>query len=158
MRIMLALWLAFGLCGMAVPALRGGHGKRGAGVTIGLGFQLLAQCRQSLAKTNYFLSPAGLAFALSMVQNGARGETLRQIMAALRLETSRCRVERGQQGFARSPCQNSTRKSNWKSPTRFGSNKGASIKPDFIAVNRRDYEAEVASGDFTGPGDRQEDQ
>ena len=43
-----------------------------------LGFELLGQCRQSLSKANYFLSPAGLAFALSMLENGAQGETARQ--------------------------------------------------------------------------------
>src|SRR5580658_4965704 len=84
MRNIFALWLSLGLVGMPVPA-RAADLPDAARAYNGLGFQLLAQCRQSLPKTNYFLSPAGLAFALSMAQNGAQGETLRQIMQTLQV-------------------------------------------------------------------------
>src|SRR5580698_2843038 len=51
-----------------------------------LGLKVLAQTRQSAPGKNVFLSPAGLAFALSMVANGAQGETLREIIATLQLK------------------------------------------------------------------------
>jgi serine protease inhibitor len=75
MKIILALLVSLGLFSTIVPS-HAGDVEEAARAYNGLGFQLLAQCRQSLPKTNYFLSPAGLAFALSMVQNGAQGETL----------------------------------------------------------------------------------
>jgi serine protease inhibitor len=34
----------------------------------------------------------------------------------------------------------------------------ASIKPDFISVNRRDYDAEVANGNFQDPATVRKDQ
>jgi serine protease inhibitor len=49
------------------------------------GFKLLAQTRRSMPGKNIFVSPAGLAFALSMVANGAKGETLRQILSTLQV-------------------------------------------------------------------------
>src|SRR5580693_1122863 len=84
MRTILAFCLCMGLFSRVKPAC-GADLERIAGDYNSLGFQLLTQCRQSLPKPNYFLSPAGLAFALSMVQNGAQGETLRQIMATLQV-------------------------------------------------------------------------
>src|SRR5271157_2087984 len=57
-----------------------------AGSYNAFGLKLLAQTRQSVPGQNVFLSPAGLAFALSMAANGAQGETLRQMRAALQLE------------------------------------------------------------------------
>src|SRR5271163_3010852 len=84
MKIILAVWLLVALSFWVGPALAGDL-ESAASAYNGLGFQLLAHCRQSLPNKNYFLSPAGLAFALSMVENGAQGETLRQIMATLQV-------------------------------------------------------------------------
>jgi len=92
-----------------------------------------------------------LAFALSMVQNGARGETSRQIMATLGA------------GNIPPPQLNAANKAlldylskldpkiNLEIANALWVNKGASIKSDFISVTRRDYEAEVAAGDFQDP-------
>jgi serine protease inhibitor len=113
-----------------------------------LGFNLLAQCRQSLPKTNYFLSPAGLAFALSMLQNGAEGETLRQIMGTLQV------------GNMTLPQLNEANKALLDHLSKFDPkikleianaiwvDQKATIKPDFVGVNQCDYNAEVASNDF----------
>ena len=117
----------------------------------GLGFQLLAQCRQSLPKTNYFLSPAGLAFALAMVENGAQGETLRQIMATLQV------------GNILLPQLNEANKALLDHLTKLDPrikleianaiwiDQKASIKPEFITVNERHYDAQVANGNFQDP-------
>ena len=117
----------------------------------GFGFQLLTQCRQSLPKSNYFLSPAGLAFALSMLQNGAEGETQRQIMATLQVgATSPAQLNESNKALLdhlltldpnlKLEIANAI----WIDPK-------ASIKPDFLAVNRRDYGAEVSNGDLQDP-------
>jgi serpin B len=112
---------------------------------------LLAQCRQSLPKTNFFLSPAGLAFALSMVQNGAQGETLRQIMATLQVGN----IPPPQLNQANKALLDHLSKLDPKIQLEIANaiwiDQKASIKPDFISANRRDYDAEVAHGNFQDP-------
>jgi len=116
-----------------------------------LGFQLLAKCRQSLAATNYFLSPPGLAFALSMLQNGAQGETLRQIMGTLHVGD----IPLAQLNEANKALLDHLSKLDPKITLEIANAlwiaSQASIKPDFIAVNQRDYKAEVESGNFQDP-------
>jgi len=150
MKIMLMFWLSAALCFLVDPA-RAGDLEIAVAAYNGLAFQLLAQCRQSLPQTNFFLSPAGLAFALSMVQNGAQGETLRQIMATLELSN------------LPPPRLNEANKAlldhlSKLDPTikleianAIWIDQKASIKPDFISVNRRAYDAEVGTGNFQDP-------
>jgi serpin B len=150
MKIILASLVLAGLVCMAVPA----HAEdlqAAARAYNGLGFQLLAQCRQSLPKTNYFLSPAGLAFALSMVENGAQGETLRQIMATLQAGN----IPLPQWNAANKSLLDHLAKLDPKIKLEIANaiwiDHKVSIKPDFIAVNRRDYDAEVTNDDFRDP-------
>jgi serine protease inhibitor len=150
MKIILALCLSAGLFLGVAPA-QAVDMEIAARAYNAVGFQLLAQCRQSLPQTNFFLSPAGLAFALSMLQNGAQGETLRQIMATLQV------------GNLSPPQLNGANKALLEHLSKLDSkitleianaiwiNQKASIKPDFISVNRRDYDAEVAAGNFQDP-------
>ena len=88
MKIILALLSSLGLFCAIAPA-HAGDLEDAARAYNGLGFQLLAQCRQSLPKTNYFLSPAGLAFALSMVQTARKGKCCAKSRTRSRSETSR---------------------------------------------------------------------
>ena len=50
-----------------------------------LGFKLLAATRKAATGGNVFQSPLGLALALGMAGNGARGQTLDQIAATLQM-------------------------------------------------------------------------
>jgi serine protease inhibitor len=106
---------------------------------------------QSLPKTNYFLSPAGLAFAFSMAQNGAQGETLRQIMATLQAGN----LPLPQLNEANKALLDHLSKLDPKIKLEIANalwiDQKASIKPDFISVNRRDYDAELANGNFQDP-------
>ena len=150
MKIILTLLLLPGFFGSAATA-READLENTARAYNGLGFQLLAQCRQSLPKTNYFLSPAGLAFALSMVQNGARGETWGQIMATLQAGN----MPQAQLNQANKALLGHLLKLDPKIKLEIANaiwiDQKASIKPDFISVNRRDYDAEVSNGDFQNP-------
>ena len=150
MRIILTLCLVPGFFSTAVPA-RAADSGNAARAYNGLGFQLLAQCRRSLPKTNYFLSPAGLAFALSMLQNGAQGETLRQIMATLQAGD----IPPAQWNETNKALLDHLLKLDPKIKLEIANalwiDQKASIKPDFISVNRRDYDADVASGNFQDP-------
>jgi serpin B len=150
MKNLLALALSLGLVSMVTPALASDVDDAARAYN-GLGFQLLAQCRQSLPQTNFFLSPAGLAFALSMVQNGARRETLNQIMATLQAGN----IPLPRLNEANKALLNHLSKLDPKIKLEIANaiwiDRKASIKPDFIAVNRSDYTAEVANGDFRDP-------
>jgi serpin B len=135
---------------MAVPA-RAADLPDAARAYNSLGFQLLAQCRLSLPKSNYFLSPPGVAFALSMVENGAQGETLRQIMATLQVGN----IPLAQLNEANKALLDHLTKLDPKIKLEIANaiwiNQQASIKPAFIAVNQRDYGAQVANDNFQDP-------
>jgi serpin B len=147
MRNIFAFGLSLGLAGMAC----GSDLQEAARAYNGLGFHLLAQCRQSLPKNNYFLSPAGLALALAMVENGAQGETARQIMATL------------QAGNLTLPQLNAANKAMLDHLTKLDPkikleianavwiDQKASIEPQFLTVNRSAYGAEVFQENFRNP-------
>jgi len=113
-----------------------------------LGFQLLAQCRQSLPKTNFFLSPAGLAFALSMVQNGAQGETLGQILATLQVPNVPVSKLNEDNKELLYHLLKLDPKITLEIANSIWIGRKARIKPDFISINKSDYNAEVANGNF----------
>jgi serine protease inhibitor len=150
MKNILALSLSLGFVCMVLP-VRAADSKDAARAYNGLGFQLLTQCRQSLPKANYFLSPAGLAFALSMVENGAQGETLRQIMATLQAGD----IPLAQLNEANKALLDRLAKLDPKIKLEIANaiwiDQEAAIKPEFITVNKRDYDAAVAGGNFRDP-------
>jgi serpin B len=116
-----------------------------------LGFQLLAQCRQSLPKANYFLSPAGLAFALSMVQNGAQGETLAQLMATLQVSNLPAAKLNEDNKELLYHLLKLDSKITLEIANSIWIDRKARIKPDFISINQSDYNAQVATGNFQDP-------
>jgi serpin B len=125
-----------------------------AGSYNAFGLKLLAQTRQSVPGRNVFLSPAGLAFALSMAANGAQGETLRQILATLQQEAGAPDLNEANQALLEhlskldSKIKLEIANSLWTA-------RDVRIKPAFLAVSRQFYEAEVASVDFTNPATAQ---
>jgi serpin B len=116
-----------------------------------MGFHLLAQCRQSLPKPNYFLSPAGLAFALAMVENGAQGETSRQIMAALRAANMPLPQFNEANKALLARLANLDPKIKLEIANAIWISQTASIKPAFVTVNERDFGAKAAVADFQKP-------
>jgi serpin B len=115
------------------------------------GFQLLSQCRQSLAETNYFLSPAGLAFALAMVETGAKGETLRQIQTALGVENRTPAALNVLNKDLLARLSELDPKIELAIANSLWVGKSAALKPDFIAEDKQAYDAEVSSVDFKNP-------
>jgi serine protease inhibitor len=150
MRFVLASWLSVAFFCAALPS-RASGAETVARAYNELGFQLLAQCRQSLPKTNFFLSPAGLAFALSMLQNGAHGETLRQILATLQVgNIAPSQLNESNQTLLKHLLSLDP-KLKLEIANAIWIDQKAAIKPDFISVNRRDYHAEISNGDFQNP-------
>ena len=125
-----------------------------AGSYNAFGLKLLAQTRQSVPGKNVFLSPAGLAFALSMAANGAQGETLRQMMAALQQEAGAPDLNQANQALL-----NHLSKLDAKIKLEIANSlwtaQDAKIKPAFLDVSRQFYQAEVASVDFRNPATAQ---
>jgi serpin B len=118
------------------------------------GLKLLAQTRQSVPGRNVFLSPAGLAFALSMAANGAQGETLRQILAALQLETGAPDLNQANQALLEHLSRLDP-KIKLEIANSLWTAQDAKIKPAFLAGSRQSYQAEVASVDFDNPATAQ---
>ena len=115
------------------------------------GFKLLAETRKALPAANVFQSPVGLAFALSMVENGAEGETRNQIALALQ-----------QGGVAPADLNEANKllldrlsaldpKIKLEIANGIWTDKKAKIKPAFLASTEKSYRAQVSSADFQDP-------
>jgi serpin B len=146
-KVILALLLSMlapGVCGAVEPEAAARAYNR-------FGFELLAQTRQKAAGSNLFLSPAGLAFALSMVQNGARGETLRQMAATLRVADI-APADLNTANKALLDRLNSLEpKLKLEIANGLWADRKAVIEPAFAAVNKSAFNAEVFSADFKDP-------
>jgi len=146
-RIMKALWA----CCLSLCLVSAAAGEDAAEAYNRFGFELLGQCRKTLAATNFFLSPAGVVFALSMVQNGAGGETLRQIQAMLHTEEIPVAEVNEANKVLLSHLSNLDPKIKLEIANSIWTDQRAEIRPGFIAANRRWYNAEAASADFQDP-------
>lgn len=86
-----------------------------------------------------------------MAQNGAQGETLRQIMATLQVGN----IPSAQLNKANKALLDHLSKLDPKIKLEIANalwiDQKISIKPDFLSVNRRDYDADVANGNFRDP-------
>jgi serpin B len=115
------------------------------------GFKLLAETRKALPGRNVFQSPVGMALALAMAGNGARGQTLQQMAATLQLEgvPPAGWNEGNKLLLAHLLALDPTIK--LEIANSLWTQAGADIKPEFIASGQKSYRAEVASVDFTSP-------
>jgi serine protease inhibitor len=115
------------------------------------GFELLAQARKKADNKNLFLSPASLAFALSMVQHGARAETLRQMAAMLHVETVAPEELNAANKTFLDHLTSLDPKLKLEIANALWMDKDAAIEPEFTAVNKSAFNAEVFSADFRDP-------
>jgi serpin B len=138
----------------SAPAQTNSAIEKVAGSYNAFGLKLLAQTRQSVPGKNVFLSPAGLAFALSMAANGAQGETLRQMMAALQQEAGAPDLNEANQALL-GHLSKLNAKIKLEIANSLWTARDAKIKPAFLDVSRQFYQAEVASVDFKDPATAQ---
>lgn len=138
--------IAFAQTNSAVEKVAGSYNS--------FGLKLLAQTRQSVPGKNVFLSPAGLAFALSMAANGAQGETLRQMMAALQQKAGAPDLNQANQALL-DHLSKLDAKIKLEIANSLWTAQDAKIKPAFLDVSRQFYQAEVASVDFRNPATAQ---
>ncbi len=115
------------------------------------GFKLLAETRKALPGGNVFQSPVGMALALGMAGNGARGQTLEQMAATLQLP-----------GVAPSGWNEDNQmllghllglepKITLEIANSLWTQAGEKIKPDFAASCEKSYRAEAVEVDFRNP-------
>jgi serpin B len=147
------------LCGLIVSqavfaqpaAAPGAAATNAARADNAFGFKLLAETRKAQPGGNVFQSPVGLALALAMATDGAHGETLRQMAAALQWEgASPAQWDAGNKMLLDylsgldSRIQLEIANSLWTQAD-------AKIKPEFIADCQKSYRAEAAAVDFQNP-------
>ncbi|MGP8198857.1 MAG: serpin family protein [Limisphaerales bacterium] len=118
------------------------------------GLKLLAQIRQSVPGKNVFISPTGLAFALSMAASGAQGETARQILATLQVEDSAPDLSKANLALLEQLSRLDP-KIKLEIANSLWTAQDATIKPAYLDAGRKFYQAEVASVDFRDPATAQ---
>jgi serpin B len=118
------------------------------------GLKLLAQTRRTVPGKNVFLSPAGLAFALSMAADGARGETLRQMLAMLQLPAGAPDLNAANLALLEHLSKLDP-KIKLEIANSLWTARDAVILPAFLDAGRKFYQAEVASVDFGNPATAQ---
>jgi serpin B len=155
MKLILHVLLGFCLLtdGTVVFAQTNSTMEKVAGAYNDFGLKLLAQTRQSFPGKNVFLSPVGLAFALSMAADGAQGDTLRQMRTTLQLPAALGLNEANAALLKHLSSLDAKIKleiadSLWTADD-------ATINPSFLARNRQSYQAEIASVDFKNPATAQ---
>jgi serpin B len=139
------------LAAQPAPAPAAAPAERAARADNAFGFRLLAETRKAAPGRNVFQSPVGMALALAMAGNGARGQTLQQMAASLQLAGA-------------APAEwNAANKSlldrllaldariQLEIVNGLWTQTGAQIKPDFISACQKSYRAEANAVDFRAP-------
>jgi len=114
----------------------------------GFGFKLLAESRKSLPGGNVFQSPVGLALALGMVENGAKGETLSQMAQTLQQEGAGLDEINGANKLLLGQLLAPGQKCALEIANGIWTQEGANIKAAFVSSAQNTYQAETASADF----------
>lgn len=116
-----------------------------------LGFKLLAETRKARTDGNVFQSPLGLALALGMAGNGARGQTLEQIAATLQMPGLAPSAWNEGNQMLLGHLSGLDPKITLEIANSLWLQTDAKIKPDFVASCEKSYRAEVADVDFRNP-------
>lgn len=115
------------------------------------GLKLFSQLVQQESNKNVMISPTSVAIALSMLYNGAAGNT--QAAMANALELQGLSVEDLNQANAelKAALENADPQVQLKIANSLWSRSGFSFNPDFLQQNRTFYNAEIANLDFDSP-------
>lgn len=125
--------------------------ERAAHADNAFGFNLLAETRKALPGRNVFQSPVGMALALAMAGNGARGQTLQQMAATLQLEGVPPAGWNEGNKLLLAHLLALDPKIKLEIANSLWTQAGAPIKPAFISDCQKSYQAEVAAVDFIKP-------
>lgn len=117
----------------------------------GFGFRLLKQLATERAGANIFISPYSISTVLQMVSTGARGQTLEELRQVLGLDS----LSADRLGPVYDALDQSIRTARTHLVLNMANaiwyRSGAQLNPDFVAVNKDHYHAELAGLDFSAP-------
>lgn len=114
------------------------------------GFNLLAQLQQDQAQ-NLSISPSSVAIALSMLYNGATGNTQQAMAAALELEDISLEELNQANADLESALETADPKVTLTVANSLWGRTGFAFQPDFLQRNQTFYSAEIANLDFGSP-------
>ena len=148
---LLATFVAAGLFG--APVTYAVASVDVAGADNAFGFRLLNAAQKTIPTGNVVLSPVSAALNLSMVLNGADGQTRQEMLAALSLSGLELAAINNANAqlikIIRTPATSitlSVADSLWADSRR------ATLRPDYVKQMQAWYDAEVADLDFSNPG------
>lgn len=125
--------------------------KRVVSANIGFGFKLFGEIVKREGNKNIFVSPTSAALALSMVYNGADGDTQQAMASALNLQgLSLEEVNLANTGL-RESLENLDPQVRLSIANSLSVRQGLALKPEFVQRNKDFYNAEVSILDFTNP-------
>ena len=114
-------------------------------------FKLFSEVLKQDGKKNVFVSPSSVAIALSMVYNGAKGETQQAIAKALEMQGMSLSEINQANASLKTSLESSDPKVQLTIANSLWVRKGVDFKPEFIQRNQTFYAAEVESLDFANP-------
>lgn len=115
------------------------------------GFQLLTQLIQPEEMQNLTISPTSIAIALSMLYNGAAGETQQAMANALSLQGLSLRELNQANAALMTTLEIADPQVQLQIANSLWGRSGFTFKPEFLQQNRSFYSAEITSLDFANP-------
>jgi len=115
------------------------------------GFKLFDHLAKHDAGKNIFVSPSSVAFALTMIYNGASGETQQAMAKALEFQNMSLPEINQANAALRSALAGADPKVQLNIANSLWARKGFAFKPEFIKRNQDFYAAEVSTLDFGAP-------
>jgi serine protease inhibitor len=114
-------------------------------------FKLVKEISKEQPEKNIFISPYSVSTVLQMVDNGAGGKTKEEIRQALGLAgMSQSAQNEANRALSRD-IESQTKKLVLNTANAIWYRNGVSVKPEFIAINKKFYQATVEGLDFDSP-------
>ena len=138
------------ICGLTVLAAVPGDQEKLASANTGFAFDLLKQITREQPGTNVFISPFSVSTVLQMVGNGAAGETKAEMQRVLK--TSGLPADAlNAAGKDLNQTLNSQPGVVLNLANAIWYKKEFRLKPEFVSVNKKFFQAELAGVDFGKP-------
>jgi serine protease inhibitor len=115
------------------------------------GLSLYSQLHQKSESENIFFSPSSVSWCLSMIFNGAGGNTKQEMAQALQLGRLSLQELNAGYGEWRNTFVNPDPKVEIDIANSIWSKRGLAFKPEFLQTNKNFYAAEVSELDFNDP-------
>jgi serine protease inhibitor len=115
------------------------------------GLNLYSQLHQRSESKNIFFSPSSVSWCLSMIFNGAGGETKREMAQALQVGNISLQELNSAYGEWRNTFVSPDPKVEIDIANSIWSRRGLGFKPEFMQTNKNFYAAEVSELDFNDP-------